>query len=141
MEKDEQGNWVLGFQSTQPFPEYYRVVITLETVVDPTSEIHVIEGDFSQNAEFGEELDIKEELVEIKQFLFSPSKLVVKKGTTITWINRDRVPHTATSHDDVFNSRNLSLGESFSYTFNDPGEYNYFCIPHPWMIGQIIVEE
>jgi plastocyanin len=51
------------------------------------------------------------------------------------------VAHTATSYDDIFNSGNLSQGKTFSYTFNELGTYDYFCIPHPWMMGQIIVEE
>lgn len=140
MTKNEQGEWILEFKSSQPLPDYYRVAITLEKKVDPISEKHIIQGDFSQGIDFGHELEVKEELVEIKQFLFSPSKIIVKKGTTIVWVNRDGVGHTATSYDDVFDSGLLSQGEEYSYTFNETGVFDYFCKPHPFMVGQIVVE-
>ncbi len=85
--------------------------------------------------------EINEELMQevmIKDFAFSPSTLTVKKGTTVTWTNEDSAPHTATS-GDVFDSGNLGTGQSFSYTFDEAGTFDYICTIHPSMEGAIIV--
>ncbi len=77
--------------------------------------------------------------VEIKNYEFLPAALTVPAGTTITWINRDDEPHTATSSEKVFASPGLDAGETFSYTFSAPGTYTYRCALHPHMTGTIIV--
>jgi nitrite reductase (NO-forming) len=79
---------------------------------------------------------------------FSPNTITVKVGTTVTWTNTDDMLHTVTSGtstgiagtpDGTFNSGFISPGESWSYTFTEAGEFPYFCTPHPWMIGKVIV--
>ena len=70
---------------------------------------------------------------------YSPYILEVTVGTTVTWINEDPVPHTVTTKDKMLNSPYLYKGDSFSYTFTEADEYNYFCSPHPWMKGIVIV--
>jgi plastocyanin len=75
----------------------------------------------------------------IKNFAFNPENLTVKVGTTVTWINEDSVNHTVKSIDDLFKSK-LESGQSFNYTFNATGTYNYICDIHPNMQGNIIVE-
>jgi len=82
----------------------------------------------------------QELIIEIKDFAFNPQDITVKKGDKITWINRDSVIHTATSYDNVFDSGNLSEGKSFSYVFSEAGNFEYFCKPHPYMKGKIVVE-
>jgi len=77
--------------------------------------------------------------VEIKDFAFSPSTLTIKKGDSVKWTNKDSVRHTATSDDGVFDSPLLSDGESFTFTFNEAGEFLYHCRPHPYMRARIIV--
>jgi len=72
---------------------------------------------------------------------YDPKMLTVKAGTTVTWINEDRVVHTVTARDRGFNSGNMQKGERWSFTFTEPGQYDYYCIPHPWMTGKIIVEQ
>lgn len=81
--------------------------------------------------------------VEIANFAFSPANITVKQGTTVTWTNNDSTVHTATSTDGPagFDSGNLSRGESFSFTFEAAGTYNYICTPHPSMTGTITVTE
>lgn len=81
----------------------------------------------------------KEEKVSIKGFLFNPQVLIIDRGTKITWTNEDVVPHTATSQG-VFDSGSLSQGESFSFVFNEAGAFEYMCVFHPNMKGEIIVE-
>jgi plastocyanin len=63
----------------------------------------------------------------------------VPAGTTVTWINDDSMPHTVTSTEGAFDSDTLNHGESFSFTFTTPGEYDYFCEIHPTMTGRVNV--
>jgi plastocyanin len=78
--------------------------------------------------------------VVIENFSFQPTTLTVKAGTKVTWVNRDDVPHTATDTDKRFNSKALDTDDQFSFTFEQPGTYNYYCALHPKMTGQIIVK-
>lgn len=77
--------------------------------------------------------------ITIENFAFSGATSV-SAGTTVTVTNQDGVTHTWTSEDDVWNSGGLSSGDSFEYTFDEPGEYSYFCSIHPTMEGTITVE-
>jgi len=72
---------------------------------------------------------------------FSPNPVEVKIGETVTWINDDSGRHTVTSKDGVFDSGMMGKGQSFSFTFDKPGEYPYFCEPHPNMMGTVVVTE
>jgi plastocyanin len=79
--------------------------------------------------------------VVIDNFTFNPPRLTVRAGTRVTWVNRDDVPHTATStrKPRVFDSRTLDSDEQFSHVFTKPGTYEYFCALHPKMTAKIIV--
>lgn len=74
----------------------------------------------------------------IKNFSFNPSTLTVKVGTVVTWTNEDSVTHTVESN--TFNSGNLKKGDTFQFTFNTVGTFNYNCGPHPAMTGVIVVQ-
>ena len=76
--------------------------------------------------------------INIQNFAFNPVALTVKKGATVTWTNSDSVPHQIRSA--TFNSSQLSQGQTFSFTFNDAGTFDYSCAIHPSMTGKIIVE-
>lgn len=76
--------------------------------------------------------------VNIQNFAFSPATLTVKKGAAVTWTNNDSAPHQIKSA--TFNSSSLSKGQTFSFTFNDAGTFDYSCAIHPSMLGKIIVE-
>ena len=80
--------------------------------------------------------------VKIDNFSFGPATLTVAVGTTVTWINRDDIPHTVVSTDDpkAFKSKVLDTNEKFSYTFAKPGSYPYFCSVHPKMTGKVVVQ-
>jgi plastocyanin len=78
--------------------------------------------------------------VTIDNFSFNPKDLTVSKGTTVTWINRDDVPHTIVSTEQKFRSKALDTGDRFSFTFNDSGTYAYFCSVHPMMTGRVLVK-
>ncbi len=76
--------------------------------------------------------------VNVQNFAFSPATLTVKKGTTVTWTNNNSAQHQIKSA--TFNSSQLGKGQSFSFTFNDGGTFDYSCAIHPSMLGKIIVE-
>ena len=78
--------------------------------------------------------------VKIDNFSFGPGTLTVPVGTTVTWTNRDDIPHTVVSTEGVFKSKVLDTDEKFSFTFSKPGTYPYFCSIHPKMTGKVIVE-
>jgi len=73
-------------------------------------------------------------------FTFVPARLTVKAGTTVTWRNEDDIPHTVTSAARLFRSKALDTDDSFSFTFTEPGIYEYFCSLHPRMTATIVVE-
>jgi plastocyanin len=78
--------------------------------------------------------------VNIDNFVFGPQTITVPVGTTVTWTNKDDIPHTSVSTDGVFKSKVLDTDEKFSYTFTKAGTYPYYCTIHPKMTGQIVVK-
>jgi plastocyanin len=78
--------------------------------------------------------------VKIDNFSFGPQALTIAPGTKVTWTNRDDIPHTVVSTEGVFKSRVLDTDEKFSFTFDKPGNYPYFCSIHPKMTGTVIVK-
>ena len=77
--------------------------------------------------------------VKIDNFVFGPQTLTVPIGATVTWTNKDDIPHTSVSTDGVFKSKVLDTDEKFSYTFTKPGTYPYYCTIHPKMTGKVVV--
>ena len=77
--------------------------------------------------------------VSIDNFTFEPKDLTVKVGTTVTWTNRDDIPHTVVSAGK-FRSKTMDTDGTFSFTFEAAGEYKYFCSLHPHMTGSVKVE-
>ena len=78
--------------------------------------------------------------VKIDNFSFGPATLTVAVGTSVTWTNRDDIPHTVVSTDGVFKSKVLDTDEKFVYTFGKAGTFPYFCSIHPKMTGKVIVQ-
>jgi 3',5'-cyclic-AMP phosphodiesterase len=72
-------------------------------------------------------------------FSFAPAMAAVAVGSTVTWTNRDDVPHNVVSTEQKFKSPVLDTDEQFSYTFDAPGTHKYFCSIHPKMTGQVVV--
>ena len=76
---------------------------------------------------------------------FIPAEVTVNVGETVTWSNDDSAAHTVTSGtptggpDGTFDSSLFMADTTFSHTFDNAGEYNYFCMVHPWMTGKIQV--
>ena len=78
--------------------------------------------------------------VNIDNFAFGPDTLTISRGTTVTWTNRDDIPHSIVETNDLFRSRALDTGGSYSFTFMQSGTYSYICSLHPHMKGKIIVK-
>jgi len=78
--------------------------------------------------------------VTIDNFSFGPQSVTVPLGATVTWTNRDDIPHTVVSTDGVFKSKVRDTDEKFSYTFTKAGTYPYFCSVHPKMTGTVVVQ-
>lgn len=70
---------------------------------------------------------------------YDPGTLNVSTGTTVNWINQGSMAMTITSPDGLFDSDSLGPGATFSYTFETPGTYRYFCVPYPHMKGVVVV--
>jgi len=77
--------------------------------------------------------------VVIDNFTFSPTPLTVKVGTTVTWLNRDDIPHSIVLPTLQVHSHPLDTNDTFSYRFDKAGTYNYICGLHPHMHGQVVV--
>lgn len=80
--------------------------------------------------------------VTIDNFAFEPDTLTVAAGTKVTWVNHDNEPHTVVSADKAlrFKSQALDTNDNFSFVFDKPGTYKYFCSVHTFMVGTIDVK-
>ena len=80
--------------------------------------------------------------VNINNFAFSPKELTVAVGTTVTWTNKDEEPHTVVNaaSPPAFKSAALDGGDTFRFTFSQPGTYRYFCSVHPFMTATVVVK-
>ena len=77
----------------------------------------------------------------MQAIVFNPMEITIQAGESVTWTNQDIVPHTATSGNpgdadlgEVFRSALFGQGGTFTHTFNDAGEFVYFCEVHPAMM-------
>ncbi len=85
----------------------------------------------------------QEVTVRMEDNFFTPANITVEPGTTVTWVQSGDNPHTTTSYDGLWDSGLLPGGsrQTFSFTFEEPGTYDYFCIPHEdlGMVGSVTV--
>lgn len=78
--------------------------------------------------------------VDIRGYAFKPDVIKVKKGTTITWTNKDPTKHTVSSEEgNYLDSQLINKGQTYQKTFDTVGTYKYHCKPHPDMIAVVIV--
>lgn len=85
--------------------------------------------------------------VTISQFVYKPSEITVEPGTTVLWINEDPAGHNAAfvaenipDLDQDLAGPIVGQGERFAVRFNEAGQYDYYCTPHPFMKGAVVVE-
>jgi amicyanin len=79
--------------------------------------------------------------VTIKDLAYDPPTIKIKKGESVTWVNKDQNDHTVDEKNGVFHSRNIKPGKSYSYTFDKAGTYDYGCTLHPRMKGRVVVAD
>ena len=119
--------WLIGF-----------VVIVIVIVVALSGCAEQESGSESQLSTVDDTVD--GDSVDIKGFAYDSATITVSKGTTVTWTQHDSAAHTVTSvSGDVLDSQNLAKGETFSYTFDETGTFEYYCTIHPSMKGTVIV--
>ncbi|HUO41338.1 MAG TPA: copper-containing nitrite reductase [Methylomirabilota bacterium] len=130
---------------TGPAPGVITMNMTTETM-NMTSETNS-----------GTQASSNSTIIMIQNFAYNPAQLTVTAGTTVTWINQDTVGHTVTEGNPdspkspsqrLFDSSHgtdgasvvtIPPGKSYSFTFTTPGQYDYYCIPHPFMRAHITV--
>lgn len=78
--------------------------------------------------------------INIDNFAFAPDTLTISRGTTVTWTNRDDIPHSIVEINNLFHSSAFDTNGTYSFTFNQTGTYDYVCGLHPHMKGKIIVK-
>ncbi len=78
-------------------------------------------------------------VVTIKDFSYAPESLTVRRGVTLTFTNRDRAPHTATSSAGGFDTGVLEQGQAKKVTLKKAGTFSYICSLHPYMRAAITV--
>ena len=88
----------------------------------------------------GEQAESPATEVHVDNFTFSPETLTVPVNSSVSWINKDDIPHVIASNDGVFKSKALDTDQKFSYTFTKAGTYPYYCTLHPKMVGKIVVQ-
>lgn len=76
---------------------------------------------------------------------YIPAQVTISTGDTVVWTNDDTAAHTVTSGtpsdgpDGKFDSSLVMGGATFEFTFDESGSYDYFCMVHPWMTGNVMV--
>lgn len=70
---------------------------------------------------------------------YAPATLTLEAGDTVVWVNKDIMPHTATSEAAGFDSGRIDPGQSWSYTVTKAGSFEYICTYHPTMKGRLLV--
>lgn len=76
--------------------------------------------------------------VEIRDFTYIPDTLTVEEGQTVRWTNYDDVVHNVVG--EGIESDTLNKGNTFTFTFEEEGTYDYICTFHPGMEGTVTVE-
>jgi len=113
---------------------------TVSVYLTSRDDGHGAGGESSPEAEEESDADAGADVaVNILGFAFDPAAVETTVGTTVTWTNNDAVPHTATDNTGGFQSGKISAGESFSYTFEEAGTFDYFCEYHTGMKATIVV--
>jgi plastocyanin len=78
--------------------------------------------------------------IKVDNFTFGPATLTVPVNSTVTWVNKDDIPHVIASNDGLFKSKALDTNDKYSFTFSKPGTYAYYCSIHPKMQGKVVVQ-
>jgi manganese oxidase len=142
------------------YPGGVHVMITSDVERDAEGQLvdpaHVHAGNGASDDASVEDLPLLGDTsMDIVDFGYEVPVLRIRAGSTVTWTNRDQAPHTVTSgrpgdapESRAFDSTGMAegdmemmmQGDSWSFTFDEPGEYEYYCLPHTNMVARVIVE-
>ena len=114
------------------------LVVTLSSVTASLASEHGVASAMGQPVSAESTGSVTE--VKIDNFAFTPGVITIKAGTQVTWINRDDIPHTVDSTQGKFKSKALDTDDKFSFVFDKPGTYSYFCAVHRHMTGTVVVQ-
>lgn len=148
-------------QASETTIETSTEAVTEETITEETAEEVVVEVDTSAETttvtvtetaeETAAETEEDEETVtettpsttevDIRDYAYDEETITIKAGDTVVWKNYDSAPHTVTATSGAdFDSGKMSNGDTWEYSFTEPGTYEYYCTYHPSMKGTVIVE-
>jgi plastocyanin len=82
----------------------------------------------------------KSHTITMEAVQFQPDVLTIKTGDSVVWVNKDPFPHTATSKNGLFDSKQIQPQKSFKLKLVKKGEYEYVCALHPTMKARLKVE-
>lgn len=131
---DYTGECIVAQPEPEPIPEPESVPPSTMPDLPQTHTVVVAEGSGTPGCEVTNEC-------------YLPSSLEIRVGDTVVWSNDDTAAHTVTSGtltdgiDGVFDSGLFMSGNTFEFTFDESGVYPYFCMVHPWMIGEIVASD
>jgi len=112
----------------------------IQTKIEITGRVVALGDTFAAPGTVGLDDRVFNGSLDMIDYDFSPRRVQVPVGTTLTWQNTGSVIHTATDSKGAWNTGDVSSGQSATVTFDAAGTYTYSCSPHPWMIGQVIVQ-
>ncbi|CAD6368973.1 Blue (Type1) copper domain-containing protein [metagenome] len=133
----------------------FLIGLILITIVGITSSVILLSQNISDDQKSDNPQNIKADVImptkvsrpgcENTDSCYIPSKIEIKKGESVTWVNQDAAFHSVTAGSygepsELFDSTYLDPEESFTFIFENIGTYDYFCTLHPWMKGQVIVQ-
>jgi plastocyanin len=88
----------------------------------------------------GERSKPKTHTIIMENMRFQPERLTIARGDTVVWINKDLVPHTATSKAGGFDSQVIQAEKSWKFTVRKKGDFAYVCTFHPTMTAMLRVK-
>jgi quinohemoprotein ethanol dehydrogenase len=112
----------------------------IQTKIEITGRIAALGDTFAGPGTVGLDDRVFNGTLDIIDYDFTPRRVQVPVGTTLTWQNTGSVIHTATESKGAWDTGDISSGASASVTLQSAGTFVYLCLPHPWMIGQVIVQ-
>jgi plastocyanin len=137
---DPGGSFSFTFEEAGSFAYHCDIHPSMTASVE-VAEAEAEESEEAEEAEDEAEEAPEEITISIADFAFDPATAEVAPGTIVTWVNDDAAPHTVTSDDGAFDSGRLEPGDSFEFTFDEPGSFPYHCDIHPNMTASVEVAE
>jgi plastocyanin len=118
---------------------WIRAIAAMIAIVLPTAG--AIWADVRPSQAAGNRVEINDHDANAERWKFVPGDLTVTRGSTVVWPNTSgQYFHTVKAEDGSFDSKAISPGAEWRWTFSAAGNFPYHCEPHPWMKGVIHVK-